>query len=101
MDVVALHFGVDHKTGAVTESVEELHATLIAKFSPLSRVRDALEELLHFFGCDGGAGEVLRLPVQDHHRRCADAQPQRIRPIGMEEMKKGIHRIHAFEIRCQ
>lgn len=101
VDVLALHFGVDHKAGAVAESVQELHATMIAKFSPLSRVRDALEELLCFFGCDGGAEEVLRLTIQDHHWRFADTQLQPIRPIGMEKMQQGIHRIHTFEIRCQ
>jgi hypothetical protein len=80
-DVLVLNLGANYKTGATTKPVNELHRPMLPEFSPLPRVRDALQKLGGILGRNCWPFEWLRLAFQDDDRRLADAQPQLIRSI--------------------
>ena len=90
-DLLILHPGPNHKTGATTKPVNELHHPMLSEFSPLPRVRDALQKLRGVLRRDGRPYELLRLTLQNDDRRLADVQPQRIRSIRMKQMQEIIH----------
>lgn len=96
--MLTIHFGVDNKTGPVAKSVQEFYAAVVSEFSSLSCISDALQKLFGFFGGDGGSPEFLRLAIQDDYGRFTNLQSQCICAIGMEQVKKCIHRIHAPEV---
>ncbi len=80
-NILALHLDPNHKTGATAKSVNELHHPMLSEFSPLPRVRDALQELDDILGRNCRPFEWLWLAVQDYDRRLTDVQPQPIRSI--------------------
>ena len=90
-NVLVLHLGANHKTGATAKPVNELDRPKLAEFSPLPRVRDVLQKLGSILGRNCRPFERLRLAFQDNDRSLADVQPQRIRSIRMKKMKEIIY----------
>ncbi len=90
-NILVLHLGANHKTGAPAKPVNELDRPMLAEFSPLPCVRDALQKLGGILGRNWRPFERLRLAFQDDDRRLADVQPQPIRSIRMKKMKEIVH----------
>jgi hypothetical protein len=97
-NILALHPGADDETGTSAKLVDELDPTMLSEVSFLPRVSDALEKLLRVLSGNGRPFDLLLLTVQNNHRRLAYVQLQPIRSVGMNEMKKIIHRVHMLNV---
>ena len=97
-NVLVLHPGANHKIGATSKPVNELYHTMLSQFSPVPRVRDALQKLFCVLNRDRWPFKWLLLAIKDDDRRLADVQPQLINSIRMNKMKKIVHRIHALRV---
>ena len=97
-DIPRLHPGANHEIGATAKPVNEFYHTMLPEFSPLPCVGDALQQLRRILGADHWPFKWLLLAFQDKDRRLANMQPQLVRSIGMKEVKKIIHRIHALKV---
>ena len=90
-NILVLHLGMNHKIGATSKSVNELYHTMLSQFSPVPRVRDALQKVLCVLGRYRWPFQWLLLAIEDDDRRLADVQPQLVRSIRMKKMKKIVH----------
>jgi len=96
-NILVLHHGTNYKTGAPSEPVNELDHAMLSELSPLPRVRDALQKLLCLHGRNRWSFNRLLLALQNNDGGLANVQPQLICPIGMNQIKEIVHRIHALE----
>jgi hypothetical protein len=90
-NILILNLGANNKIGAISKSVNELYHTTLSQFSPVPRVRNALEKMLCVLSRNRWPFEWLLLAIEDDDRRLADMQPQLIRSIRMKKMKKIVH----------
>ncbi len=90
-NLLAFHPGPNHKTGATTKPVNELHLPMLSERSPQSRVRDALQKLRSVLLGYCRPFELLRFAFQDDDGRLANVQPQLIRSIRMKKMKEIVY----------
>ena len=92
-----LHPGANHKIGAIPKPINELDHTPLSELSPLPGIGHALQKLFRVLSRDRRSFNRVMLSFHHDDRRTADMQPQLIRSIGMNQMKKIIHRIHTLQ----
>jgi hypothetical protein len=101
INILVLNLGADYKTDAPAKSVNEIDRTMFSEVSPLPCVTDTVQKLLRVLNGNRWPLNLLLLTVQNNYRRLADAQPQSIRPVGMNYMKEIVHRIHKLNVTKQ
>ena len=97
-NILVLHLSANHKAGSSAKPVDELDPTMLSEVSSLPSVSNAVQKLLCVLGRNRWAFNRLLLTVNDDDRRLADVQPQPVRSIGMNKVKKVVHGVHALEV---